>query len=422
MSFHAFAGAEGGPHGNPGSGAYSGQANDTIIASPGAFPGAYSYCVAPVNGIPIAETYGFRSRLPDFPSFLTVMFMFRFTDTGGEFDDVVSVAELGSASAAGALARRVSLNTSEALLLVDTDGDEIGITGAAYVALDTDYWMLWYVDLREPTMTRDILWVWKAGAWDKAIDVSGHGDGDPADIEAITFGTSVGKGLPTQGGPFYVDEMAVQILNRSPNATPIGSVTTAFKVPSANGTDTDFDSGVPNFQDVDEIPADQVAIDQGDATGEKTSYVINNATGGDTPLALQVIGSGQRTGAAIEIRAYVLETGVGTREYTDGWSQLAGYRILRGASDVAHTYNEINGKTITESTSDASNASFNDLEAGIDCVSIPGGATMDLDQIGLEYMKEGPKALPSDFPATDVATIMPGELGAALGSANPMVF
>jgi hypothetical protein len=346
--------------------------------------------------------------------------MFRFA---ADFDDEVGICELGDGNVAGNIARRLIIGVDESLQILDRQGDQIASAGAGYVANSTDYWILWYVDLREEANSRDILWVWKAGAWDKAIDVSGHGDGDHNDITAITFGTSQGKGLPTVGGPFYVDEMASQYLNVSPNTTPLGSITTVFKVPSANGTDTDFDGGAPNFQDVDEIPPDQVAIDQGDANGEKSSYKINDAAGGDTPLAVQVIGSAQRGGGAIDIRTYVLETGVGTRDYGDDFSQLAGYRALGRQTALAKTYNQINGKTITESTSDGSNASFNDLEAGVEGRALLSGAdTIDLDQIGLEYLKEGPKALPDDFPTMGIHTITGEASGAGLGSANPTIW
>jgi hypothetical protein len=37
-------------------------------------------------------------------------------------------------------------------------------------------------------------------------------------------------------------------------------------------------------------------------------------------------------------------------------------------------------------------------------------------------MKEGPKALPGDFPSMGVQTITGKAAGAALGSANPLVF
>ncbi len=422
MAFCTFAGAEAGAAGAPGSGVYQGiTANDAIIASPGAFPGAYSYSVDPVGGTPVLENYGFQSYLPDAPTFLTAMFMFRFTDTGGQFDDEVGIAELGKTTAGGSFARRLVLNTDEKIQIVDKDEDTVEQTAINYVAIDTDYWFLWYFDGREDANSRDILWAWKAGAWDKALDTTGHGDTGLSvnTIEAITFGTSYGKSLPTQGGPCYYDEMAVQVLNKSPNTTPIGSVTTVFKVPKANGTDGDFDTGTgtnPDWNDVKEIPPDGVtSYDEADTTGDQQSYEPDDADGGDTPLAIQIVGQGARNaGVAAVLKNYLLESS--TYDYTDDWNTTGvGYRVLRGALTVMKTYNEVNGKALTE-------ALFNTLEVGVEAVSLGGGETFRLSQIGLEYMKEGPKAIPGDFPTTSVATITTEAAGAALGSANPIIF
>ena len=101
----------------------------------------------------------------------------------------------------------------------------------------------------------------------KAIDVTGHGDGVASSAVWLAFGTQAGKGaLPASGGPFIVDDMCLQDLQRSPNADPLASITAKITAPTANGTDTDFDSGSPDWQDVDEIPPDDdTTKDEGDA-------------------------------------------------------------------------------------------------------------------------------------------------------------
>lgn len=506
MAFRVFGGAEAGNAASAGatSGVYIGTPNDSIAAAPGGFPGAYAYCIDPVNGVVATETYGFETPISQ-PSFFTVPFMYRFAETGGAYDDEVSICELGDGNAGGDIARRLIHNTSAEPQILDVDEDSIGASAnSAYFLKDTVYWALWYVDLRGSRftgggMSRDILWVYRpavsvaktatfadadpdtitmadapefidgdvitvAGSasnngsytidtrvaglltldagdaltnegpvavtlstparWDKAIDVTNHGDGVHTSIDSITFGTRKGKGLPTQGGPFYVKEVGVQVLNESPNTTPIGSITTVLKIPKANGADGDFNTGTgtnPNWEDVDEIPPDgATSYDEGDVAGDQQSYEPEDADVDDIPLAIQVIGQGSRNGATeLVARTYILEDG--TRDYSDAYiAAHTAYSYLFGAKAsppavTTKTYNTVNGKTITESL-------FNTIEVGVEIVSIAAAATYRVSQIGAEYMIEGPKALPADFPATDVLTIVPGAMGPAIGSANVGLF
>jgi hypothetical protein len=417
MTFEAFAGAEAGQSAaNQGSGFYQfATVNDGIVAAPGGFPGAYSFSIDPVNG-DANNRYGWAANILS-ANLFTVMFMYRFA---ADFDEPISIAEISNGNTGGTLVRRLLQNTSEELGIVDKDEDEVGTTvGTPYVAANTVYWILWYIDLRVEAQSRDMLFVWKAGAWDKAIDVSNHGDGDVTAIAKLAFGSRVGKGaLPTVGGPFYVDEMARQVLNVSPNTTPLGSVTTKFKVPTANGTDGDFDTGTgdnPDWEDVNEIPPNgDTTYDEGDVTGDKQGYAIANADGGDTPLAVQVIGSASLTGTAgLLARTYLLESG--TYDYATQYDPAAGYRIL-GASGAGRdrTFNEINGNTPA--------SVFDACEAGVELVTVPGGRTLRLTQIGLEYLTAGPNALPGDFPLPSEPHVVMPEGGAALGSAIPGIY
>jgi hypothetical protein len=403
MAFAAFGGAESDDGFGGGFRRVSAAAGAAVVAAPGAFPGTYSYEIDPVNGAPVTEVYGWRAGLST-PNLLTVLFMYRYA---ADFDASISIAELGKSAAGGAFARRLAQDDLEKLSLIDADEDAIVNTAANYVTANQDYWMLWYTDLRTPT--RDILWVWKAGAWDKAWDIANWGDGDPANIDRITFGTSVGKGLPTTGGPFYVDEVAVQVLNEAPNTNPIGSVTTRLKMPSANGTDGDFNAGDddgggwgnPDYRNVDEIPHDgNTTYDEGDVQGDKQSYAIADADGGDTPLALQIVGAAEQGGifeGPIDARVYIYDGS--SRDYSAETTFVLGYTNLAPVI----TYNLVNGTLITE-------ALFNTLEAGIEITSLSGSSVLRLTHLGLEYIIEGPKALPYDFPHL--------RTGVAPGSAN----
>jgi hypothetical protein len=418
MTFQAFAGAEAEQSAAlQGSGFYTpvSPVTDIIIASPfDADPGNFAFQVDPVNGV--LDTYGWQTRLTQ-PNFLTVMFRYRFE---ADFDAAIAVAELGAGFGAGTIARRLIQNSDEELGIVDETEDEIG-TAAGALTADTDYWILWYVDLRVEAASRDIVWVHDGIGWTNIIDVSGHGDGDPSGISLLTFGSAVAKTVPTAGGPFYVKEMGTQFLNVSPNTTPIGSLVAKFKVPTGDGTDQDFDSGAPDWNDVKEIPPDgDTTRDTGDATGEKNSYEIADADGGDTPLAIQVIGSGGKTGnPGTQARTYILESG--TRDF--GVTYIAGsaYRELgavrdsaSGQPDKPKTFNQVNGKTITE-------VLFNGLQIGLELPLVASGGTFKLTQAGLEYMIDGPHAVPGDFPsATPRMVEVTG--GAALASANVGVY
>lgn len=395
MAFYALGGAEAGQAGLQTSGVYTGDIDTSIAAAPAGFPGTRAFEIDPVNGDGGWETYGWRAVLPTAPSLLTVPFMFRYTATAPlvGFDVTVCMAELGTGALGGDYARRLTLTEEERLRIEDEDGDTIADTALSYLAKDTTYWILWYVDLRDPANSRDIAWVWKAGAWDKALDVSNWGDGDPANIAKIIFGTRAGKGLPTEGGPFWVKEMAPQVLNVAPNRDPIGAVTTRFKVPTANGTDGDFDTGTganPDWNDVKEIPPDgDTSYDEGNVSGDKQSYEIADADGGDTPLAIQVIGSGKKGAGTQVIKWPYLYDGV-AREERGGSIALVGYNYLH---TTASPWNDVNGVPITE-------ALFNSLEAGVRLSNIIGGGTYRLTQIGLEYIIEDvAHPLPGDFPS-----------------------
>lgn len=425
MTFYAIAGAECGDHlaGTCGGYAVAAGASDTIVGTP-TLAGSYCFQVDPVNGNAVIDTYGWTPTFtekagvwPVAPNFLTVLFMFRFTETPDAFDDDVVIVELGNRIPGGSYARRLVLNTNEDLVIFDDADDSIGATADnPYLAADTNYWMLWYVDLRNGAATRDILWVWKGVAWDKAIDVSGHesatgGGGDPAEITKIIFGTYAGKGLPTQGGPFWVDEMAVQVLNEAPNQTAVGSVTTYFQVPDDDGTvDQDFDTGAPDFNDVDEIPADSAATtDVGDALGEKNAYKITDIAGGVTPLVVQVVGQAYGHAFAIDGKTYIYDGT--TRDYGPDFSAPAGWTHM-----LSKSYNLVNGTAITESR-------FNDdFEAGVEVAKRTGVGTLQLSQIGLEVVADGPKAVPGDFPGITEPRVVSVQGGPAIGTADPMVF
>lgn len=255
-----------------------------------------------------------------------------------------------------------------------------------------------------------------AAQWYNAIDVTGHGDG--SSLLRLAFGSDVGKGaLPVSGGPFYVDDMCLQDLERSPNADPLSSITAKIKRPDSNGTDTDFDSGSPDFNDVDEIPGDgDTTKDEGDAVNEKVSYTIANADGGDAVLAVQVVGMSQRTANTVTLaRTYVLESA--TRDtaptYTPGFSA---YSILGIGSD-ADVFNQVNGVNLSETL-------FNTLEAGLEITLLGASTNVKLTQIGLEYAIKNTAAqgtLPTDYPSTGDPVSSRRTAGVALGSGNPMM-
>lgn len=410
MAFGPFGSAESGTFGGApkrGGGGYTLIGDgDSIVASP-ALAGSFSYKIDPVNAHVTFEDYGATAMLGK-PNLLSVSFRYQIT---ADVDESISICELGDGSLGGTIARQLTQDNLEKLGLVDADEDAIVTSSPGYITAGTIYPMLWLVDLRTPT--RDMLWAWKSGAWDLVWDVSDWGVGDPDDIDRITCGTAKGKGLPTVGGPFYVDEMVPQILNVAPNTDPIGSITTRFKVPTANGTDGDFDTGSPDWNDVKEIPHDgDTSYDEGDAADQKQSYAIANATGGDTPLAIQVIGAAKETAVNAVVKSYIYDGS--TRDYEDNNRGL--FNVYDNLSPNFNdggitTYNRINGAPITESL-------FNTLEAGVEVISLSEDVEARLTQIGLEYIVEGPYALPDDFPA-----ILPHlHAGAALGSANVGIY
>jgi hypothetical protein len=379
--------------------------SDIIAATPFGIGGTFAYRIDPVNGAGVTEIYGF---VHDFsfslgfnPTLLCIPFIYQFD---GDFDSQVAIAELSDVG--GNPIRTLSQTAVEEIQLLDKDEDEIGITATGpHVGANTRYFFLWYIDLRDPDNTRDMVWTNTGDTWTKAIDVRSHGDAGV--VDALTFGTNVGKGLPTAGGPFWVDEMGVCVLNVPPNTTPLGSLEVRYLIPNgdASGTDADFDAGVgdpnPDSRNVDEIPTDtDTTYDEGDAAGEQQSYDI--ADPGSQPIAVQLLGAGRQSvlgGAAVAQKLYILESG--TRDYDTQTtiSNVVAYVSLNGRK----CFNEINSQTITE-------AMVNGVEVGCELVTVPAGppaSKFRLSQIGLEWMKEGIRALPDDFPGSLVVPTRP---------------
>lgn len=254
----------------------------------------------------------------------------------------------------------------------------------------------------------DTVTITHSAQWYKTIDVSGHGDGVD-EIDSLVFGTKAGKGaLPTVGGPFYVDDMVFQNLENGPNQHPLASITGKVRMPSANGTDTDFDTGTgtnPDWNDVDEIPADDATTtDVGDVVNDKVSYAISDAASGDDVLAVQIIGKVRRTGSGRTTgRPYIYD---GTTRDTDLAFNFGGTGWIgfpKGLGNREVTYNQINGTNLSETL-------FNTLEAGFEITVLAASDTVELSQIGLEYAIPGPRELPQDFPILSA--------GVALGSGN----
>ncbi len=366
--------------------------SDAIVSSP-VLAGTHAYSIDPVNGNG-DDQYGWGAGVHDDPDLLAVSFLLRIEDF---FDENVVIAEIGEFGIAGDSLRRLVFNTSEQLAILDKDNDQVGITGASYLAADTLYWVLWRLDRRSATATRDMLWVFKGSAWDTSIDVSNHGDVAGINLQQLTFGTEQGKGtLPTTGGPFYVKNMVMQNLGKSPHTTPYGSFTVKIKMANANGSFSDFDIGTgtnPDWNDVKEIPADDaISDDQGDDVGNKQSYAIANADSGDAVLAVQVVGVGQRgggAGAGVTLRCFLYDGT--TRDLAVAWAAQATWKSLLNLPDDYKTWNQVNGIDMSESL-------FNSLEAGLELVIVLISTPYQLTQIGLEYGIEGAKARPDDFP------------------------
>ncbi len=473
MTLHAIGSAEQGIHAKSG-GVYAPGAAASIVSSP-ALSGTYSYEIDPVNGNVTLETYGWSVLLPK-PDYCLVSFLFR---NAADFDVNITVAVLGGEGTTDDLVRQITLTNGEALSIFDKDDDQVGASIDSVIKVNTTYRMHWLYDQRNPSVTRDILNVYKpaasvtdttiafvdggggadtitdsnsglgvftagdiitvsgstsndgtytivsvvagtitlatgtlttesAGAsvtvahaaqWYELIDVTSHGDAIADGTEQLTFGTFYGKGLPTTGGPFYVDNMCLQDIEGSPNTTPLGSIEAKLKMPSANGTDGDFNTGSgggshPDWQLVDEIPGDEVTTyDEGDVDEDFQSYAIANADGGDDVLAVQVVGQGKQENSGTGgLRSYVhdgttrafvtsLDFGFGTT----GWTRIT------PPTNSLGTYNQINGVNLSESL-------FNTLEAGLRIAALGSGVKIRLSQIGLEYAIEGPVALPSGFP------------------------
>ena len=388
MSFLAFGCAEHGDNLDIGLRWSQNPAGSAAIVSSPALAGTYSYSVSPTAADGLGRYGLYVPSMPN-PEVFSVLFLWQFA-VG--FDAVVSVSEAGLTGGGGALARRLVLSTDESLQLQDEDEDQIGATAGSYVAINTLYAMLWFVDLRSPT--RDILWVYPPGGpWAKAIDVTGWGAGSPANISAICFGSQAGKTAPTSGGPMYYDNMAVQQHGVSPLTTPLGSIACRVKMPNGAGTYNAFDSGSPSYLDVDEIPYDgDTTYDEGDAAGEQQSYAIAAADTSESPLAVQIVGAAKATNvfAAYPTATPFLYDGAAI-DYGDIRTPID-YRGL--GSDT--TWQSVNSAPLTESL-------FNNLEAGLEVITCAAGQTARLSQIGLEYMVPGNFALPSDFPTLTFA-------------------
>ena len=346
--------------------------------------GTYCLEVDPVNGGTLLETYGGQVSGFGNPKFLLIPFIWRFAAV---FDQAITIAEYHRSASSSS--RRIVLGTDEHVSIQDDDGDEIE-NGPSVLAVNTDYPMLWCIDLLGTT--HDILWVWISGAWVKQVDVSGHGDiGIFTANMLVTFGSGSGKTLPTTGGPMFYDEWAII---ENPTSSGLGSVATRYKKANSNGGDATFTDQA--FGDVDDLPADlgTGAVDTGDAVGERNSYGLEIVSNNETPLAVVPVGSGEAA-SGFNLHKLYLFDGT-TRDYTDDAGSLIGsMRQLHLSSGVAKTKMP-DGSAFTETK-------FNDdLQVGVEIVTL-GGSTFSLDQIGVEYMIAGARTQPSDFP-TDVGT------------------
>ena len=403
MSLIAFGGAEDGK-----GGLYVGigGANDIIVTSP-ALAGSRSYQYDPKTPAGVTTQYGWNCNIAQTSvTRISVMCLFRFS---AEFNATFNIIELNNQTLTGVAVRQLLLNTAEKLLLADDGANQIGATGDAYLAVNTTYPILYFYDQLNSLKTRDIVWVYKSGAWDKAIDVSNYGS--TGAISGITFGSYKGKTAPTAGGLCYLDELCVQNFGDFPNVTALGSITTAVKSPTANGTDLDFTQGTgtsPDFNDVDEIPPDDATTyDAGDATNEKQSYVIANATASDVPLAVAVIGDMRNTDTSSptshKMKTYLFDGT--TRDYSDEFAISQGIWQILKQGTKRMDFQTFNGTTWTE-------ALFNSMEAGVLMTAHYDGQ-VQLSALHLEYVKTGPYALPSGFPTFPSLPITP-PLGTAM--------
>lgn len=235
-----------------------------------------------------------------------------------------------------------------------------------------------------------------ASQWYKSMDVSGWGDGDPAEISAVIFGSFAGKTLPTAGDPFYVDDMAVEV---NPNAaTALGSAEVKYVVPTANGTDGDFDTGTgtnPDWNDVKEIPPDlTTSYDEGDVNGDQQSYAAANKGGGETVLTARATGAAREsTGPGpplpiVNIKAFLAESSGG---YTRDYAGVDGRAITAWFCPAQRKHWEsVNGSAVDDV--------FDSLEVGVEITGITNSAKLQVTQLGIEYLIAGPHALPDDFP------------------------
>lgn len=355
-----------------------------IVTSP-ALTGSQTFSGLPND----SSRYGWGGGL-DEQDHLLISFQFRWTST---FDEAVIISEIGSRSGGGAFVRALSLDTNRRIRLFDAGGSTVGQTGTGYLSVDTTYRILIHYDFRNTVNTIDQVWVHNGTSWDLAINVADHGNVNVLVIDAGCFGTQVGKTKTTTSGILYFDAMAFQDLATSPNTTPLGSIKTVLKVPTSNGTDGDFNTGTgtnPDWNDVKEVNSDDAtSTDVGDVAGDQQSYNVADAVVNDVPLAVQIFGVAQRAGGGtVNVKTYVYDGT--TRDYNESFNFSTGWRGVYDFWD-GRAYNKINGATLTE-------ALFNSLEVGIEINSVSGGGALELSQIGLEYIVEGPVALPDDFP------------------------
>ncbi len=369
-----------------------------IVSTP-TLVGSLAFEVDPVNGVPVLETYGWEGEWDSTfrSSLFSVSFMFRFAAkfTG----DGASVVELSNS---GALKRLLVLNVNARIQLFDNAIDLIGDTGDDVISINTNYRILMLHDLRFDASTYDAVWLHDGSSWTKLIEVLAHGDSGGGQVNTIIMG-STGKTLPSGGGPYYFDDLDVQLFDQTITHLPIGSAATKYCAANAQGDDLDFDAGDdggsgdgnPHFRNVDDNPPDfDTTYDMSGADEDEQSYECVNADANDVPLAVCVSGAVKSiASASSDARSHgYLFDGTTKEEGIDGNTQVTDYRIVSDGGPFHPVFQEFDGKPFTESI-------FNGMQAGIHQSSrLAGGDDIRISSLGLEYVKEGPVELPVDFP------------------------
>ena len=127
---------------------------------------------------------------------------------------------------------------------------------------------------------------------------------------------------------------------------------------------------------------------------------MQDATAGDTPLAVTVVGKGNNTSTIqlnLTVKHLLRSGGIddtgSTYSPKGAWHPL----VTNQGSGVYDTYywQTINGSTWSETL-------FNGIEAGVQIVARTDGEHQ-LSQLCVEYIIEGPNALPSGFPRWSLA-------------------